>query len=77
MAGDRAALHLDLPGDGLCTDRRERRRQPVGRGLWSPLADLPVVLGGTVVVIGVGVVGSVVQDLSYRALDPRVDTGAR
>ena len=39
--------------------------------------DLPVLLGGTVVIIGIGVVGSVVQDLSYRALDPRVDTGAR
>ncbi len=39
--------------------------------------DLPVLLGGTVVIIAVGVVGSVIQDLSYRALDPRVDTGTR
>ncbi len=35
--------------------------------------DLPVLLGGTVVVIGVGVVGNVVQDLAYGYLDPRVD----
>ena len=39
--------------------------------------DLPVVLGGTMVVIVLGVVGSIVQDLSYSALDPRVDTGRR
>lgn len=35
--------------------------------------DLPVILGGTVVVIGVGVVGNVVQDLAYGYLDPRVE----
>lgn len=39
--------------------------------------DLPVLLGGTIVVIAVGVAGNIVQDLSYGALDPRVDTGAR
>lgn len=39
--------------------------------------DLPVLLGGTVVIIGVGVVGNVVQDVSYGLLDPRVDTGRR
>lgn len=39
--------------------------------------DLPVLLGGTIVIIGAGVVGNVVQDLSYGAFDPRVDTGTR
>ena len=39
--------------------------------------DLPVVLGGTIVVIFLGVVGNIVQDLSYTYLDPRVDTGRR
>jgi peptide/nickel transport system permease protein len=39
--------------------------------------DLPVLLGGTLVVIAVGVLGNVVQDLSYGLLDPRVDTGDR
>lgn len=37
--------------------------------------DLPVLLGGTVVVIGVGVFGNVVQDMAYGYLDPRVDMG--
>ena len=37
--------------------------------------DLPVLLGGTVVVIAVGVVGNVVQDLAYGYLDPRVEVG--
>ena len=39
--------------------------------------DLPVLLGGTIVIIGVGVVGNIIQDLSYTTLDPRVDTGTR
>lgn len=39
--------------------------------------DLPVLLGATVVVIGLGVVGNIVQDVSYSLLDPRVDTGTR
>ncbi|WP_290817751.1 ABC transporter permease [Halovivax sp.] len=39
--------------------------------------DLPVLLGGTMVVIAVGVVGNIVQDVSYTVLDPRVDTGSR
>lgn len=39
--------------------------------------DLPVLLAGTIVTIGVGVVGNVVQDVSYTVLDPRVDTGTR
>lgn len=39
--------------------------------------DLPVVLGGTIVIIGAGVIGNIVQDLSYNILDPRVDTGTR
>jgi peptide/nickel transport system permease protein len=36
--------------------------------------DLPVLLGGTLVIIAVGVAGNVVQDLSYSVLDPRIDT---
>ncbi|WP_255169564.1 ABC transporter permease [Natrononativus amylolyticus] len=39
--------------------------------------DLPVILGSTIVIIGVGVVGNILQDLSYTVLDPRVDTGTR
>lgn len=35
--------------------------------------DLPVLLGGTVVLIFAGVFGNVVQDLSYQYLDPRVE----
>ncbi|WP_306056760.1 ABC transporter permease [Natronococcus wangiae] len=41
------------------------------------LRDLPVVLGCTLVIIAVGIVGNVVQDVAYSSLDPRVDTGAR
>ncbi|MDR5671601.1 ABC transporter permease [Halalkaliarchaeum sp. AArc-GB] len=39
--------------------------------------DLPVLLGSTIVVIGFGVVGNIIQDLSYSYLDPRVDAGSR
>lgn len=39
--------------------------------------DLPVLLGGAIVVIGVGVLGNIVQDVSYTMLDPRVDTDTR
>jgi peptide/nickel transport system permease protein len=39
--------------------------------------DLPVLLGGRIVTIGVGVVGNAIQDVSYTVLDPRVDTGSR
>ncbi len=35
--------------------------------------DLPVILGQILVIVGVGVLGNVVQDLSYEALDPRVE----
>ena len=35
--------------------------------------DIPVLLGCTVVIIAVGVVGNIVQDISYTYLDPRVD----
>lgn len=35
--------------------------------------DLPVLLGGTMIIIFVGVFGNVVQDLSYQYLDPRVE----
>lgn len=41
------------------------------------MRDLPVVLGCTLVIIAVGIVGNVVQDLAYSSLDPRVDTGTR
>ena len=39
--------------------------------------DLPVVLGGTMVIIILGVVGNIIQDLLYSYLDPRVDIGSR
>lgn len=39
--------------------------------------DLPVLLGGTLVIITAGVLGNVAQDLSYGVIDPRVDTGSR
>lgn len=39
--------------------------------------DLPVMLGGTVVVVAVGVGGNVLQDVAYSVLDPRVDVGRR
>ncbi|MBX0295484.1 ABC transporter permease [Haloarcula nitratireducens] len=39
--------------------------------------DLPVLLGGTLVIIAVGVLGNVAQDLSYGVLDPRVGTDKR
>ncbi len=39
--------------------------------------DLPVLLGGTMVVVAVGVLGNITQDLAYSILDPRVDTGSR
>lgn len=35
--------------------------------------DLPVLLGATMVLIFVGVLGNVIQDLSYQYLDPRVE----
>lgn len=37
--------------------------------------DLPVLLGGTVVIIFVGVLGNIVQDMAYGYLDPRVEMG--
>jgi len=39
--------------------------------------DIPVMLGGTMVIIAVGIGGNVVQDVAYSLLDPRVDTGSR
>jgi len=39
--------------------------------------DLPILLGGTLVIIAVGVLGNVAQDLSYGVLDPRIDTSDR
>ena len=41
------------------------------------MRDLPVLLGGTMVIIVVGVIANIVQDVSYTVLDPRVDTGSR
>lgn len=35
--------------------------------------DVPVLLGSTMIIIAVGVMGNVVQDLSYQYLDPRVE----
>ncbi|MFP9059641.1 ABC transporter permease [Natrialbaceae archaeon A-chndr2] len=43
--------------------------------VWS--RDMPVILGATVVIVGFGVFGNIVQDLAYSWLDPRVDTGSR
>lgn len=39
--------------------------------------DLPVLLGGTMVLIVVGVIANIIQDVAYTQLDPRVDTGTR
>lgn len=43
--------------------------------IWT--RDLPVLLGGTMVVVAVGVLGNITQDVAYSVLDPRVDTGTR
>lgn len=43
--------------------------------VWA--SDLPVVMGTTAVIIAVGVVGNILQDLTYSVVDPRVDTGSR
>lgn len=34
--------------------------------------DIPVLMGGTMVIIVVGILGNIIQDMSYRYLDPRV-----
>lgn len=39
--------------------------------------DVPVLLGCVLVVVVVGVLANLLQDLSYGILDPRVDAGAR
>ncbi|MFP4590939.1 MAG: ABC transporter permease [Halobacteriales archaeon] len=39
--------------------------------------DLPVMLGGVVVVIAFGATANIIQDVSYSYFDPRVDTGRR
>lgn len=39
--------------------------------------DLPVLLGGTMVIIAIGVACNIIQDASYTVLDPRVDTDTR
>lgn len=43
--------------------------------IWT--SDLPVLLGTALVIAATGVLGNVLQDLAYTALDPRVDTGSR
>ena len=43
--------------------------------IWT--RDLPVLMGGTMVIVTVGVAGNVLQDIAYSVLDPRVDTGTR
>ena len=43
--------------------------------IWT--RDLPILLGGTMVVVAIGVLGNITQDLAYSVLDPRVDTGSR
>lgn len=50
-----------------------------GRLLFAAIdqRDLPVLLGGTMVIIAVGVGGNVIQDIAYSLLDPRVDTDSR
>lgn len=35
--------------------------------------DIPVLMGGMLVIIAVGIVGNIIQDVSYHYLDPRVD----
>jgi peptide/nickel transport system permease protein len=37
--------------------------------------DIPVLLGCSMVIIVVGILGNIIQDLSYQYLDPRVDDG--
>lgn len=39
--------------------------------------DLPIILGGTLYIVAFGILGNILQDLSYTSLDPRVDTGSR
>jgi peptide/nickel transport system permease protein len=35
--------------------------------------DIPVLLGSTMVIIAVGILGNIIQDISYQYLDPRVE----
>lgn len=37
--------------------------------------DIPVLLGCTMVIVFVGILGNIIQDLSYQYLDPRVGDG--
>lgn len=48
-----------------------------GLVFWQALdnRDLPVILGSSMVIIGFGVIGNVIQDLSYGYLDPQVESG--
>lgn len=39
--------------------------------------DLPMILGASLVIVSVGVLSNILQDIAYSALDPRVDTGTR
>lgn len=48
-----------------------------GIGLWFYNSvwtqDLPVLLAGTMVIVAVGVIGTLIEDLSYAFLDPRIE----
>lgn len=52
---------FDIPGVGTVTLAAVRDR------------DVPLVLGATALFVAVGVVGNLVQDFAYAALDPRVE----
>lgn len=43
--------------------------------VWS--RDMPMLLGGTMVIVAFGVLSNIVQDIAYTRLDPRVDTDTR
>lgn len=79
MTGHRPPLDVDRLRDLLLADAREHRRQPLTcpGDIAVGQRDLPVLLGGTLVIIAIGVLGNVVQDLSYGVLDPRIDTSDR
>ena len=40
----------------------------------STCASFPILMGGAMVFVSLGVAGNILQDLLYTALDPRVDT---
>ena len=38
--------------------------------------DIPVLLGGTMVIVAVGIIGNILQDISHSTLDPRIELRA-